>query len=207
MVFENWALFVTVCFIASITPGPGILSVINHSIYHGARNSVPIICGILSGLFLLSLMAIMGLGAILETSKQLFEWLQYFGSAYLCYIGIRLIIAKPQNTDLPDQNQSNKKSIKLYLHGISVSMVNPKAIGFFSALFLPFINTKSNFYQQFAILETTLLGCSLLSLFFYSVSAQIISPTIKKYGNAFNKLSGGCFIGLSILFVGLTRNT
>ena len=69
MSIENWTLFVAVCLVASMTPGPGILSVITHSVYHGTKNSIPIILGILSGLFLLSIMAVMGLGVLLESSK------------------------------------------------------------------------------------------------------------------------------------------
>ena len=199
MSIENWILFVTVCLFASMTPGPGILSVITHSVYHGTKNSIPIILGILSGLFLLSIMAVMGLGVLLESSKTLFTWLQYIGAAYLCFIGIKTFKSKsPFPTELCPEKQK-KSTIKLYLQGISVSLVNPKAIGFFSALFLPFINPNGNIYSQFTILLSTLLGCSTFSLFFYSIGAQIISPTIKNYTKAFNKVTGSCFIGLSVM--------
>ena len=199
MSIENWILFVTVCLVASMTPGPGILSVITHSVYHGTKKSIPIILGILSGLSLLSLMAVMGLGILLESSKTLFIWLQYLGAAYLCIIGIKIFKSK---TPLPTESCSEKQKaslIKLYFQGIGVSLVNPKTIGFFSALFLPFINPNGNVFSQFTVLLLTLLGCSTFSLFFYSIGAQIISPAIEKYINAFNKITGGCFIGLSVM--------
>jgi len=199
MSIENWILFVTVCLVASMTPGPGILSVITHSVYHGTKNSIPIILGILSGLSLLSLMAVMGLGILLESSKILFIWLQYLGAAYLCIIGIKLFTSKtPLATEACSEKQK-ASLIKLYFQGIGVSLVNPKAIGFFSALFLPFINPNGNVFSQFTVLLLTLLGCSTFSLFFYSIGAQIISPAIEKYTNAFNKMTGGCFIGLSVM--------
>jgi threonine/homoserine/homoserine lactone efflux protein len=182
-----------------MTPGPGILSVITHSVYHGTKKSIPIILGILSGLSLLSLMAFMGFGILLESSKTLFIWLQYLGAAYLCIIGIKIFKSK---TSLPTESCSEKQKaslIKLYFQGIGVSLVNPKAIGFFSALFLPFINPNGNVLSQFTVLLLTLLGCSTFSLFFYSIGAHIISPSIKKYINVFNKITGGCFIGLSVM--------
>jgi homoserine/homoserine lactone efflux protein len=199
MSVENWILFVTVCLVASMTPGPGILSVITHSVYHGTKNSIPIILGILSGLFLLSLMAVMGLGVLLESSKNLFIWLQYIGAVYLCYIGIKTFKSKTPFPEKTCTYKQRKSPINLYLQGISVSLVNPKAIGFFSALFLPFITLNGNVYSQFTVLLITLLGCSTFSLFFYSIGAQIISPAIKKYTKAFNKITGSCFIGLSIM--------
>jgi homoserine/homoserine lactone efflux protein len=199
MLIENWTLFVTVCLVASMTPGPGILSVITHSVYHGTKNSIPVILGILSGLSLLSLMAVMGMGILLESSKTLFIWLQYLGAAYLCIIGIKTF---RQKTSFPTESCPEKQKdslIKLYFRGVGVSLVNPKAIGYFSALFLPFINPNGNVFSQFTVLLLTLLGCSTFSLFFYSIGAQIISPAIKKYTNAFNKITGGCFISLSVM--------
>ncbi|MDD9304946.1 MAG: LysE family translocator [Desulfobacter sp.] len=148
---------------------------------------------------MLSLLAITGLGMILESSKELFLWLQYMGAAYLCFIGIKIFITKsdPETKECPEK--SPKSVIMRYVHGIGVSMVNPKALGFFSALFLPFINPDDNTYFQFIILILTLLGCSTFSLFFYSIGAQAVSPTIKKYYNTFNKITGSCFIGLSLM--------
>ncbi len=205
MSIENWILFVTVCLAASMTPGPGILSVITHSVHHGTKSSIPIILGILSGLSLLSLMAVMGLGILLESSKTLFGWFQYLGAAYLCITGIKTIRSK---APLPtDSSPKYKKAdlTKLYFQGVGVSLVNPKAIGFFSALFLPFINPDNNVLSQFTVLLITLLGCSTFSLFFYSVGAQIISPTIKHYTTAFNKITGGCFIGFSVILATSSR--
>ncbi len=198
MSIENWILFVTICLVASMTPGPGILSVITHSVHHGTKNSIPIILGILSGLSLLSLIAVMGLGILLESSKILFHGLQYLGAAYLCIVGIKTFRSK---TPLPKESypEKQKNKIKLYFQGFGVSLVNPKAIGFFSALFLPFVNPNGNIFSQFIVLLLTLLGCSAFSLFFYSIGAQMISPAIKEYTNTFNKITGGSFIVLSIM--------
>jgi threonine/homoserine/homoserine lactone efflux protein len=152
-------------------------------------------------------MAIMGLGVVLESSKELFFWLQYIGAAYLCYIGIKAFRTK---SDLSTEKSSGKPQQSftvLYLHGIGVSMVNPKSLGFFSALFLPFISPKGNTYSQFLILLITLLGCSTFSLFFYSIGAEAVSPMLKKYANTFNKVTGGCFIGLSIMLATSSNKT
>ena len=201
MSIENWMLFVTVCLAASMTPGPGILSVITYSVYHGTRNSIPIILGILSGLSLLSLMAVLGLGLLLESSKTLFIWLQYLGAIYLFIVGIKTFRSK---TSLPTELHSKKQKdglTKLYFQGLGVSMVNPKAIGFFSALFIPFINPNNHMFSQFSILYVTMLGCSTFALFFYAAGAQIVSPVLKKYSSAFNKITGGFFIGLSVMMI------
>ncbi|MCJ8352111.1 LysE family translocator [Moritella sp.] len=199
MSIESWLVFVTICLIASLTPGPGILSVITHSVYYGAKKSWPIILGILSGLTLLALMSVLGLGILLESSQTLFIWLQYMGAAYLLILGIRMWKSKASSPIKACSEVKQISFVKLYFQGIGVSLVNPKAIGFISALFLPFINPDGNVVLQFSILLLTLLVCSTFSLLFYSMGAQIISPSIKKYINAFNKITGGCFIGLSII--------
>ncbi len=207
MSLEIWMLFITVCFVASMTPGPGILSVITYSVSYGTKRSIPIILGILSGLFFLALMAIMGLGVVLESSREVFLWLQYIGAAYLCYIGVKTFRAQSEFSAEKSSENLQQNFTRLYLHGIGVSVVNPKALGFFSALFLPFISPNGNTYSQFLILLITLLCCSAFSLFFYSIGAEAVSPMLKKYANAFNKVTGGCFIGLSIMLATSSSKT
>lgn len=207
MSFENWILFVIVSLIASMTPGPSILSVITFSVYNGTKKSIPIILGVLSGLFLLATLAILGLGALLESSIALFKVLQYIGSAYLLYLGVKLFFTKAGNIPNEETYNQNNNFRKLYFQGLGVSLVNPKAIGFFSAMFLPFINPDKSPIFQFIILFATLFVCSVFALFFYSIGAQLVAPSIKKFANIFNRVTGGIFIGMSILLIRSTKSS
>lgn len=200
MSLDKWLLFVSVCLTASMTPGPGILAVIAHSINIGARRAIPVMLGILAGLSLLAFLAALGLGTILESSRELFVAMKFLGAGYLFYLGIRLVLSNTTarsgspNVTLVDPS-------KQFMHGLTVSLVNPKAIGFFSALFVQFVNDSGNIIIQLSILYTTLVSCSVFALLFYSFGAQLISPVLKKYAKVFNRLTGGCFIGLSAMLI------
>jgi homoserine/homoserine lactone efflux protein len=201
MSLDQWFLFVGVCLTASMTPGPGILTVIAHSIDIGIKRTIPVMFGILTGLSLLAFLAIVGLGAILESSKTLLIIMKLMGAGYLFYLGGRLLISK-NTTSIPVRSGATQdRPIRQFMHGLCVSFVNPKAIGFFSALFLQFVDGTGGVFTQLAILYITLVGCSIFALLFYSFGAQLISPAIKKYARVFNRLTGGCFIGLSALLV------
>lgn len=201
MSLDQWFLFVSVCLAASMTPGPGILTVITHSVNIGAKRTIPVMFGILTGLSLLAMLAILGLGAILESSKVLFTVVKLIGAGYLFYLGTRLVISKHTAACPVGSDVIADKPIKQFMHGICVSLVNPKAIGFFSALFIQFVDASGDLLTQIAILYSTVLGCSIFALLFYSFGAQLISPAIKKYAMIFNRLTGGCFIGLSAVLV------
>lgn len=200
MSLDEWFLFVGICSAASMTPGPAILAVIAQSINLGTRRTIPVMLGILSGLSLLALLAILGLEALLQSSPTIFAMLRILGAGYLFYLGVRILLSSTAaNKDLI--KVTGAKPAKQFMYGVTVSLVNPKAIVFFSALFIQFIDVSSGFLIQFATLYLTLIGCSVFSLFFYSLGAQIISSTMKKYARMVNRITGGCFIGLSTILV------
>lgn len=201
MSLEDWLLFVAICSVASFTPGPGILAVIAHSAHQGVEKTIPMMIGIIVGLATLSLMAILGLDMVLETSKTVFIWLQYGGAAYLFYLGFKAFFSQEHlvSSDAAVPIAHSKR--RVFAQGFFISLVNPKAIGFFSALFLPFVNSSSDTAIQFGILLITLIGCSIASLLFYSFAAKTAAPSIAKYSKTFNRLTGGCFMGMSALAV------
>ncbi|MEJ2199344.1 MAG: hypothetical protein P8X54_12380, partial [Desulfuromonadales bacterium] len=60
MNYDSWILFASIAFIATITPGPAILLVTTHSVTFGTRRSIATMLGNFSGLFIMSLLSVMG---------------------------------------------------------------------------------------------------------------------------------------------------
>jgi len=205
MSFETWLLFVLTCIVGAATPGPGNLSVISTGFNHGARKSVLVILGILSGLLMLSVLAIAGFSAVLLASERLFRWVQFAGAAYILYLGIRLLrspsVLKPSGPET-----KGRGPWRFFLHGIAVSVVNPKSIGFFVALLPPFINPQGNLALQYTILISTQMMVTLLVLLSYSLSTRRLAPWLREYGGAFNKVTGGLFVGLAVFFAQAGRS-
>ena len=170
MEIESWLLFSSIALVATITPGPAVFLVATHSISYSPARAVFTILGNISGLFIMSLLSVLGLGAIVLCSTTTFVLIKSIGACYLIYLGIKLWKGGFVRVSVADNTNSLKKdgNLKLYFQGLMVALSNPKAIAFTTALFPQFIDHSTPLIPQFAILVTTFMFYSFICLFFYA---------------------------------------
>ena len=165
-----WFSFVGTVLILTLTPGPSVLLATANSMKYGANKTSGTILGDLSANLMQIILASAGLASIVVSSGQLFQWIKWFGVAYLIYTGILKIITKPKL--VVNANRGKKRSfLNLYAEGFLMSAANPKAIIFFAALFPLFINESLPFIPQVVVLAITFLVLDGVSLFIYSLFA------------------------------------
>src|SRR5262245_9795552 len=87
----SWWLFVVASVVLIVTPGQDMILVMSRSIAQGSAAGVATAAGVSVGLVGHTLLATLGLGAILRTSEWLFLLLKLMGAAYLLYLGVQLL--------------------------------------------------------------------------------------------------------------------
>lgn len=204
MEIENWLLFSAIALVATITPGPAVLLVATHSLTHGVRQSVWTILGNISGLFVLSLLSVLGLGAMVLYSATAYNIIKIAGAAYLIYLGIRLWItgfsplATPQE---PQLKVVSGKPLRMYGQGLMVALSNPKAIAFTTALFPQFINRELPLPPQFSVLVATFMCYSFICLLLYSYCSATTRATLRgtKVEKIISRSFASLFIGSGVI--------
>lgn len=203
MSLESWIIYLALVIAATATPGPAVLFIVTNSALYGWKNATYIALGNIAGLMILGIVAISGLGTILNASASIFNVIKYFGAAYLFYLGVKLIFQKTSGSISTAEQiiPSEIKSNRLFVQALLVAVSNPKAIVFLTALFPQFINTHSPLFGQCLVLLITLMLFSFSFLMFYAFLAQrtknwLGEPNRIKY---FNRSSGAVFIGFGIL--------
>ena len=88
MTTSAWWWFCTLCLATAFSPGPAVLAVSNTA-RQGGRRALHGTEGSATGVFLVALAALLGLGALLRTSATGFAILKMAGAAYLVYLGVR----------------------------------------------------------------------------------------------------------------------
>ena len=83
------------CARVRVYPGPATLLTVARATTSGARVGVATGAGIAVGDVLHTLMAVIGISAIIATSAVLFSIVKYLGAAYLVYLGLRAIFETP----------------------------------------------------------------------------------------------------------------
>lgn len=192
---NNYLIFILVACAAIATPGPAVLLTLSNSLKHGGRKALWGILGVASGILLVSGLSATSVGVILATSALAFTILKYVGAAYLIYMGIKMWRSPPrfQPSDLPVRQTRRHH---LYLQGLSISLMNPKAIFFFMTLFPQFIDVNAPYAGQFVLLTLTFCTCLLLIHSLYAVLAsrarvKLSSPAT---GKKVNRVSGSLFV-------------
>jgi threonine/homoserine/homoserine lactone efflux protein len=134
MIEATWLLFVIASLLLIVTPGQDMILVMSRSVAQGVAAGVATAAGVSVGLVGHTVLATLGLGAILRTSEWLFLALKLVGAAYLLYLGFGLLRTKQGTLALG--SLSPRPASKLFFDGAFSNLSNPKVAVFYFA-FLP----------------------------------------------------------------------
>lgn len=134
MIDAAWVLFVVSSLVLIAVPGQDMILVMSRSVAQGAAAGVVTAAGVSVGLVGHTVLATLGLGAILRTSEWLFVALKFAGAAYLLYLGVGLLLTR--TSSLAVSGSSARSAGKLFVDGALSNLSNPKVAIFYFA-FLP----------------------------------------------------------------------
>lgn len=134
MIEASWAVFTIASVVLIATPGQDMILVMSRSIAQGPMAGIATAAGVSVGLIGHTILATLGLGAILRASEWLFLALKLVGAVYLLYLGIGLL--RTQRHDLIAPAIGHRRSMRLFLDGTVSNITNPKIAIFYFA-FLP----------------------------------------------------------------------
>jgi threonine/homoserine/homoserine lactone efflux protein len=134
MIEASWALFAVASVVLIGTPGQDMLLVMSRSIAQGPTAGVATAAGVSIGLVGHTLLATLGLGAVLRASEWLFVALKLVGAAYLVWLGWAMIRAPHHEIVLAASSQ--RSMWRLFRDGAASNLANPKIAVFYFA-FLP----------------------------------------------------------------------
>jgi len=100
MIEVNWLLFVAASLVLIVTPGQDMILVMSRSIAQGAVAGVATATGVCSGLVVHTVVAALGLGALIRASEWLYFGLQLGGAAYLAHLGLQLLRAPQRQLEI-----------------------------------------------------------------------------------------------------------
>lgn len=134
-----WPEFLTIVVahaLAVASPGPDFALVLRQSLAHGRRTAVWSSIGIGCGLSVHITYCILGLGLLLKNSAVALATVKYLGAAYLAWVGVQALRARPRSGDLElAAGLAAPTDRAAWTNGFLVNVLNPKAALFFISLF------------------------------------------------------------------------
>lgn len=206
MTWTVWLSLLGACFIISFTPGAGAINTMSTSIRQGWRHSVWAILGQVLGLITHLIIVALGVGLLVSKSPMLFDAIRYAGAAYLVFLGIRLILAKPEPDEAGVELKPRTKESRwtLIRRGYWVNILNPKSIVFFLAFVPQFIRLDEPQLPQYLILLATVVVVDICVMWFFFA---LLARPFQKFTNTergqriLNTIFGGLFLAMAVLLL------
>jgi threonine/homoserine/homoserine lactone efflux protein len=201
---HHYWLFITTAVVLVLTPGQDTFFILGRSIASGRAAGIAAALGITAGSLVHTLLAAVGLSALLATSPYAFMAVKLAGAAYLFYIGIRALLSRASG--LPGGDAAGLGAgdgrWPAFRQGIVTNLLNPKVALFFLALMPQFISAAStNKVAAFMVLGVSFMTLGLLWCMVLAMAAARLRGVLMKrpsLANLLNRVAGTMFIALGL---------
>ena len=130
--FSNAATILVTMFVLSIIPGPSVFLVIVRSMTSNLSQGLVTIGGIVFANIIFILLVVYGVGALVASMDGLYVIIKFAGSAYLFWLGIKLLRTSVEKTEIEQAAESSWHAN--FTAGFVVTISAPRAILFYVSL-------------------------------------------------------------------------
>jgi threonine/homoserine/homoserine lactone efflux protein len=189
--------FVTAAILLLVMPGPTDTLVVSYVLTRGRRSALASIPGVCLGYIVSLTLTLLGLGALLMTSAELFNALKIAGAVYLIYLGIKTWRAPVPET-LEDDGRLARHKWRMFTQAFVVTALNPAGIMFYVAFFPQFIDVSRPLMPQMVALGACFVVLGTLNSALYATLAAQVRRFIHSYRarRNINRATGGVLIAM-----------
>jgi threonine/homoserine/homoserine lactone efflux protein len=192
--------YILVVALLFLVPGPAVLLTLARSISGGPRAGIATGFGIAAGDAVHTLMAVVGLSAILMTSALAFDIVKYCGAAYLVYLGIRAFLERTGGFDLP--NVKPLSGAVVFRQAFLTEILNPKTALFFLSFLPQFIDpARGAVSVQLLVLGAIFVVMSMAYTSLLALAAGSFAAFLKRnqaIARWQGKVVGSIYVGLGV---------
>ena len=193
----DYGAFVIAIIVFLLIPGPGNLTLITSTTKGKIPAGMAAILGLMLGDQVLLWMAVAGVSALLTAYPSAFAAVQYLGAAYLAYIGLRMVLAKPGDAPI-----LNIQPRRYFQQAVVITLLNPKSIVFYMAFFPLFIDpARHQGLLTFAVMALTIAALAFIYGTIVVLITHFAAEKIRanpRVSSALNKAAGLMLIGFGI---------
>ncbi|MEO8145417.1 MAG: LysE family transporter [Betaproteobacteria bacterium] len=193
---DYWAFVIAVIVFLAI-PGPGNLAIITSTGKGRIVGGLAATLGVIAADQMLMWLAVAGVAALLTANPAVFGLVQYAGAAYLAYLGVRMILAKPGDAPILHMEPRH-----FFRQAMMITLLNPKAIVFYMAFFPLFVDpARHQGLLTFGVMAVTIalltfLYCVIvICVTHFAAERMRASPRV---GVWLNRIAGSMLLGFGV---------
>ena len=198
---EQLLAFLGAAALITLSPGPDNLLVLSLGISRGRRAGVAFGLGCELGCLSHTLLAALGVSALIAASPAAFTLLKLVGGGYLVYLGVQALRSSGR-LDTPEAASVQESELRLFARGLFANAINPKVVLFFLA-FLPQFVDSARGDAAFQIAQLGLVFTAQAALLFALLGwfSGHVGAWLKRHGRAglwLDRAAGAVFVGLGV---------
>ena len=197
----NFLLFFITLAPISMMPGINMTYAMSIGMSFGYKHSFFVMAGQLLAIAFVSFSCMLGVGAVLHHFEYAFKALNIIAGLYMLYIGVMLFFGKGELSITKVSNLPSKK--QMFINGLIVSVSNPKAWIFFSALLPTFLDKDDPFsLTRMCVITVTLVFIEFLALNIYALGGAMLKKFLQTHLRLLEICTAiiVCTIGVLLLF-------
>jgi threonine/homoserine/homoserine lactone efflux protein len=161
LTLHQFATFLAASLLITLAPGPDILMVMSLAMARGTRRGIAFGLGCAAGCLNHTMLAALGVSALIAASQPAFTALRIAGGLYLLWLGIQawrharpLTVASADAVaaPLPIDASAADTPTRLFRRGLFANAINPKVVLFFLAFLPQFVAADHPAPAQIALL-------------------------------------------------------
>ncbi len=197
----NFLLFFITLAPISLMPGINMTYAMSVGMSFGYKHSFFVMAGQLLAIAFVSFSCMLGVGAVLHHFEYAFKALNIIAGLYMLYLGVMLFFGKGELSITKVSNLPSKK--QMFINGLIVSVSNPKAWIFFSALLPTFLDKDDPFsLARMCVITVTLVFIEFLALNIYALGGAMLKKFLQTHLRLLEICTAiiVCTIGVFLLF-------
>ncbi|WP_459877214.1 LysE family translocator [Campylobacter concisus] len=197
----NFLLFFITLAPISMMPGINMTYAMSVGMSFGYKHSFFVMAGQLLAITFVSFSCMLGVGAVLHHFEYAFKALNIIAGLYMLYLGVMLFFGKGELSITNVSNLPSKK--QMFINGLIVSVSNPKAWIFFSALLPTFLDKDDPFsLTRMCVITVTLVFIEFLALNIYALGGAMLKKFLQTHLRLLEICTAiiVCTIGVLLLF-------
>ena len=197
----NFLLFFITLAPISMMPGINMTYAMSIGMSFGYKHSFFVMAGQLLAIAFVSFSCMLGVGAVLHHFEYAFKVLNIIAGLYMLYLGVMLFFGKGELSITKVSNLPSKK--QMFINGLIVSVSNPKAWIFFSALLPTFLDKDDPFsLARMCVITVTLVFIEFLALNIYALGGAMLKKFLQTHLRLLEICTAiiVCTIGVLLLF-------
>lgn len=201
---EQFFGFLATALLITLSPGPDNLMVLSVGMSRGRRQGVAFGLGCALGCLSHTVLASLGISALIAASPAAFNTLKIIGGLYLIYLGWGAVRSKATNgpSSISNAIMPEEKLLKLFSKGLLANSINPKVILFFLSFLPQFVLQKYGHIgwqtAQLGLIFTAQAVFLFCTLGYFSGTVGLWLNQRPKAGFWLDRIAGSIFIALGL---------